>query len=389
MLSPATAAVPYVLMRGGTSKGVFLRAEHVPAGRDELSAFLLDLFGSPDRRQIDGLGGADKLTSKAAVMSAPSRPDADIDYLFGQVGTASAEVDYRLNCGNLTAAAAVYAIEEGFVAPTEGSTPVRVHNVNTGRVVRADVPVLDGRPMIDGPLRIDGVPGTGAAIGLDFAAAHGSISGRLLPFHEAVTRLAVSGLGTIDVTVTDGANLSVFVAAADVGMSGIESPDEIDHDAALVARLNAIRREVAHRVGLGAHWDAAAAPSAPFCVVVAAPATYARHGDGSLVRAASIDLLARQYSTAATSKAMAATVASCTGVTARIPGSVVHRVLGRAAHDRLELSIGHPSGAIRVEAAVRIVDGVPQPECARIFRTARRLADGRAYLKHAHPGIAR
>lgn len=161
--------LPFVLMRGGTSKGIFLRAEDVPTDRARLTAVLLDLFGSPDRRQIDGLGGADKLTSKAAIIGPPVREGTDVTYLFGQVGTVRAEVDYNLNCGNLTAAVGVYAIEEGLVAPVEGTTVVRVHNVNTDKVIGVEVPVQGGKPVWRGDLAIGGVPGTGAPISLDFS----------------------------------------------------------------------------------------------------------------------------------------------------------------------------------------------------------------------------
>lgn len=374
--------LPFVLMRGGTSKGVFLHARDVPHDRDALSAVLLDLMGSPDRRQIDGLGGADKLTSKAAVMGPASHPQADVDYLFGQVGTSAAEVDYRLNCGNLTAAAAVFAIEEGLVdAPAEGIATVRVHNVNTARVITAEVPMRAGRPPWQGELRIDGVPGSGSPIALDFAQAIGPVSGRLLPFGEARTALAVDGLGTVEVTVVDGANLVVYIAAASLGLQGHETPERIDADAALVRRLNAIRATVAQRLGLADYWASRQAPSSPFSVVVAPPADSQRYGTGEVLAAHEIDLLARQYSTGATSKAMAATVASVTGVAARLPGSVVHAALRPAAHDRLALRIGHPSGAIVVEAAMAREGGEPRPAQARIYRTARRIAEGRVFLR--------
>src|SRR5690606_15673081 len=137
-------------MRGGTSKGVFFHEHDVPEDRAALTPFLLDIFGAPDKRQIDGLGGADKLTSKAAIIGKPVRPDSDVTYLFGQVGIEAAEVDFNLNCGNLTAAVGVFAIEEGLVKAVQGHTSVRVHNLNTDRLIRVDVPVSGGVPVVEG-----------------------------------------------------------------------------------------------------------------------------------------------------------------------------------------------------------------------------------------------
>jgi hypothetical protein len=376
-------AVPFVLMRGGTSKGVFLREQDAPRDRRELSAFLLDLFGSPDRRQIDGLGGADKLTSKAAIIGKPSVSGADLDYLFGQVGIHAPEVDFNLNCGNLTAAVGMYAIQQGLVAPVEGMTTVRIHNVNTGKIIYADVPVADGEPLVEGDLAIGGVPGTGAPIALDFQRATGSMTGRLLPLGAPAVALQVPGHGSFEVSVVDGANLVIFVAAESVGMSGTETPDQIDHNAELVARLNAIRREVAHRVGLGDYWESRAAPSTPFCVVVQRPTAYRTFSTGAEIGAVDIDLVCRQYSTASTSKALAATVTSCTGVACRIAGTIPARYLSARAAQRELIAIGHPSGIIGVESRVEQVDAGYEVRRATIFRTARRIAEGTAYLKRA------
>ena len=245
------SGIPFYLLRGGTSKGVFLNRQSVPEDRGELSSFLLDVFGSPDPRQIDGLGGADKLTSKAAVLGAASVPHADIDYLFAQVGINHAEVDFNLNCGNLSAAVGAYAIEAGYVTVKDnGHTDVRIYNVNTKRVIHASVPVHGGRVVYEGDLSIDGVPGTGAAIDLDFREATGALTGKLLPLGDVVTRLDVPEYGPIDVSVVDGANLIVVVGAGDLGMQGTESPAEIDGNVTLVKKIQAIRQQVGNASGL-------------------------------------------------------------------------------------------------------------------------------------------
>lgn len=355
----------------------------MPTNRVALSAMLLDVMGSPDFRQIDGLGGADKLTSKVAIISASERQDADIDYLFAQVGIKAPEVEYQINCGNLTAAAAVFAIEQKMLSGVDdGTCQVRIYNINTQRVILAEVPMLSGRPKSTGNFRIDGVPGSGAPIALDFAQAFGVVTGELLPFHSAMSTLQIPELGAIDVSVVDGANLVVFVRADALGILGTESPAQIDDDVHLVGKLNAIRREVAYCLGLKDYWDSRETPSMPFCVIVSPSATYQSFATGQLVPAADIDVVCRQFSTGSTSKAMAATVTSCIGLAARIPGTIVHQLLTKRALSNVAIAIGHPSGLITVEAALQIdATGKHRPQSVRIYRTARRIADGTVYLK--------
>lgn len=375
--------IPFVLMRGGTSKGVFLRAEDVPTDRQALTKLLLDLFGSPDRRQIDGLGGADKLTSKAAIIGKPVREGTDVTYLFGQVGTVRAEVDYNLNCGNLTAAVGVYAIQEGLVAPVEGTTLVRVHNVNTDRVIGVEVPVQGGKPVWRGDLAIGGVPGTGAPISLDFSQAVGAITGKLLPTGNASDVMDVQGVGPVELSVVDGANMAIYVHHGALRMTGIESPEEIDGDAGLKARMDAIRKAVAYRCGLREYWDARQAPSTPMLIVLRTPMDYRTCTQGDLVEAGSVDLIVRQYASGSASKTLAGTLTATTGVACRMPGTLAHRLLTEArGQPARPLAFGHPSGVIYVEADVHAEAGAP-PRIRRLAvqRTARRLAEGRAFLK--------
>ena len=377
--------LPFVLMRGGTSKGIFLRAEDLPTDRAQLSRVLLDLFGSPDRRQIDGLGGADKLTSKVAIIGKPVRERTDVTYLFGQVGTVRAEVDYNLNCGNLTAAVGVYAIEEGLVAPVEGITLVRVHNVNTDRVIGVEVPVQGGKPVWRGDFAIGGVPGTGAAISLDFSQAVGAITGKLLPTGNAVDVMDVPGVGSVELSVVDGANMAIYVHHSVLRMTGIESPEEIDDDTDLKTRMDAIRRTVAYHCGLREYWDARQAPSTPMLIVLAEPATYRTCTQGDTVVAGDLDLVVRQYASGSASKTLAGTLTATTGIACRVPGTLPHRILtAMRGNPARPLAFGHPSGVIYVEADADCRAGAP-PQVRRLAvqRTARRLAEGRAFLKEA------
>jgi 2-methylaconitate cis-trans-isomerase PrpF len=378
------SATPFVLMRGGTSKGVFFRADTVPEDRSELSEFILDAFGSPDRRQIDGLGGADKLTSKAAIIGRPVMKDTDVTYLYGHVGIVVPEVDFNANCGNLLAAVGVYAIEEGYVEPVEGITRVRIHNLNTDKVIVAEVPVRDGEPVIDGDFVIAGVPGSGAPIALDFSRTAGAKTGHLLPLGAPRNDIDVPGLGRIEVSVVDLANLAIYVRAETLGMTGTEEPTAIDNDTALLAKINAVRGVVAHKVGLGDYWDRGGEQATPKLVVVRAPIRYPNFVTGRLVEASDTDIVCRLYSSGSTSKALAATVTACTGGAVRIPGTIPHDIASGAGR---VIRIGHPSGVIQVEAEVTAAEA-PRVTACKIFRTARRIAEGKVYLKRSHAGSA-
>lgn len=373
-------ALPFVMMRGGTSKGMFFNAADLPSDRKRMEAVLLDVFGSPDRRQIDGLGGADKLTSKAAVIGPPVIPDTDLTYLYGHVGINVAEVDFNANCGNLLAAVGVYAIEEGFVPKTEGITYVRIHNLNTDKVMIAEVPVHNGEVVVEGDYAIAGVPGTGAPIALDFSRTAGAKTGRLLPLGEPKSTLDVPGVGRIEASVVDLANLAVYVAAGDVGMTGIETPAEIDGDKLLLEKINAVRGVVCHKVGLGEYWDRGGEQSTPKFIAVREPVAYRAHGTGETIRPEDMDIVCRLYSSGSTSKALAATVTACTGAAVRIPGTIPQEIVG--AHKGI-VRIGHPSGIIEVDSVVRAEAGEVKVVRCNIFRTGRRIAEGKVYLKRA------
>ncbi len=375
------SSIPFTLMRGGTSKGVFLREDDVPADREKLVPLILDLFGSPDRRQIDGMGGADKLTSKVAIIGKPVIPETDLTYLFGQVGVSAAEVDFKPNCGNLTSAVAVYAIQERLVTPAEGITRVRIHNVNTDKIIYADVQVKDGEPLVMGDLAIGGVPGTGAPIALDFSHAAGAATGKLLPLGAPLVTIPVPGYGSCEISVVDCANLVVFAAADALGMSGTETPSEIDENKPLIARIDAIRKEVAYRVGLGEYWDSRVSPALPLFVAIQKPTTYHTFTTGKEISADAIDLLCRAYATGSTHQALPTTATACIGAACRIEGSIPFRHLGKRASTRDLIEIGHPSGVINVESRVESTSEGYAVHMAKIFRTARRLADGTVYLK--------
>ncbi len=232
----ALRAIPCTIMRGGTSKGLYFRLSDLPADVELRDRILLSAMGSPDLRQIDGLGGADPLTSKVAVVSPSARPDADVDYLFLQVVVDEPRVDPSQNCGNILAGVGPFAIEQGWVHPSGDVTQVRIHMVNTKSLAVASIRTPGGRVQYDGEARIDGVPGTAAPILLDFLDIAGSSCGALLPTGNA--RDLVDG---VTVTCIDNGMPVVLIRAADLGRSGNETVAELETNAELKARIERIR----------------------------------------------------------------------------------------------------------------------------------------------------
>jgi len=366
--------LPFVLMRGGTSKAVFLRGSTLPTDAEARDATILALFGSPDPRQIDGLGGADLLTSKLAIIDPPTRTDADIDYTFAQVSISEPVVDFDINCGNISAAVGAYAVDEGLIDVQEPVTSLRVHNTNTGRILLVEVPITKGAATVEGSFSVHGVPGSGAPIALDFSQTAGGTTGTLLPTGNEIDVIETA-IGPVEVTIVDLANLTVFFDAASVGMGGTEGPHDITN-----AHLEAVVavKDAAARV-LGIDGDGLI----PVPAIVSAPATYTSFGAGDQVSPAHVDLVARVVGgrPAVLHKAYPGTVAACTGVAACMPGTVVHRVTDQ---DRVgEIRIGHTSGVMPVRASVDRDGSEWQVAEAVYYRTARRLAEGTAFIRRS------
>lgn len=366
--------VPYALIRGGTSKGVFLRAEVLPADAAARDRMILSLFGSPDPRQIDGLGGADLLTSKLAIIGPPSRTDADLDYTFAQVSINDPVVDYDINCGNLSAAVGAFAVDEGLVTPTEPITTVRIHNTNTGRILVAGVPIRGGRAAIEGEYVVHGVPGTGAPISLDFGQTAGGITGSLFPTGRESDILDTE-VGPVEATIIDLANLSVFFPAAAVGLAGTERPGQMTE--AQFAAVDAVKGAAAKMLGMEADG------LTPVPAFVAPPAPFVDYSTGRDVGAGEIDLLARVIGgrPPVLHKAYPGTLAATTGVAASIPGTVVNDVYTPQSEGLIR--IGHTSGVMPVRARVHRDDGAWIVDEAIYHRTSRRLAEGVAFLRTA------
>jgi 2-methylaconitate cis-trans-isomerase PrpF len=359
-------------MRGGTSKAVFLRGSALPGDPVARDAVILSLFGSPDPRQVDGLGGADLLTSKLAIIDPPTRPDADLDYTFAQVSITEPVVDFDINCGNISAAVGAYAVDEGLVEVEEPVTRVRIHNTNTGRILLAEIPIVDGAAAVEGDHTVHGVPGTGAAIALDFGQTAGGITGTLLPTGNESDVLDTA-IGPVEATIVDLANLTVFFPAAAVDMAGTEGPEEFSDQH--LAAVTAVKEAAAKLLGM---------PSdglIPVPAIVSPPARYTSYAGGDRVAPEDIDLVARVVGgrPAVLHKAYPGTLAATTGVAACIPGTTVHAVTDQAREG--EIRIGHTSGVMPVRARVDRDGDAWKVEEAVYYRTARRLAEGTAFIR--------
>lgn len=370
-----------VIMRGGTSKGVFLLENDLPRDPRVRDRVILAIFGSPDPRQIDGLGGADSLTSKVAIIGPSSRPDADVDYTFGQVSITSPLVDYRGNCGNISSAVGPFAVDEGLVKAVEPVTAVRIFNTNTRKIIVAEVPVKDGKAAVKGDLAIDGVPGTGARITLNFLDAGGAVTGKLLPTGRVRDEVVLGDGTRLEVSLVDAANPVVFFRAADLGLSGVELPDEVNGNPQLLSRIEEIRCLAAEMLGLAGRQEATAkSPAVPKIIFVSPPRTY-RASDGRLIEEGQVSLVARAMSMQKMHRAFAVTGGICTAVAARLAGTVVHEVFRPAAGDEKVVRVGHPSGTMEFEVDVTYgADGTPRLEKAAVARTARRIMEGYVYV---------
>jgi 2-methylaconitate cis-trans-isomerase PrpF len=374
----AQVKIPAVFMRGGTSRAVFFRDSDLPSDQAVRDRIILAAMGSPDGygRQLDGMGGGISSLSKVAIIGPPTRPDADINYTFGQVSVTDALVDYKGNCGNISSAVGPYTIDEGLVpAPQSGTATVRIHNTNTQKIIVARVPVHGGQAAVEGDFVLQGVSGTGAKIALEFRDPGGAVTGKLLPTGAARESLEIPGGGILTVSIVDATNPMVFVRAADLGLLGKEHPEAIDRDTDLTARLEMIRAMVAVRIGLAPDVEAASRKSqaVPKIAMVAPPTRY-RDLSGNEVPAETTDICARVISMGKAHRAFALTAAMCLAVAARIPGTVVQESVGptAASDPSADIRLGHPSGVLPIAAAVR----GGHAEQVVVYRTARRLMEG-------------
>jgi 2-methylaconitate cis-trans-isomerase PrpF len=374
-----------VIMRGGTSKAVFLKENDLPADPGRRKKIILGIFGSPDKRQIDGLGGADPLTSKLAIIGPPlADPRAagtHLTYTFGQVEIEHPEIDFLSLCGNISSAVGAFAVYEGLVAATAPITTVRAYNTNLNRVLNIEVPVEGNRPLERGDFVVPGVPGTGARILVDFADTAGAACGALLPTGNSIDRLDVPGFGTIEASLVDIGNAHVFIRARDVGLIGTETAAEIDAKSDLRDLLERIRGAAAFRMKMikDPSRSKIESPATPILGMLSPPADYRNEIGSNTVKAGDVDLVSRLMFMQQMHKTYAGTSTVCTGVASRITGTIVHEMTRPETLDRDVVRIGHPAGIIGTETRVELNGNNYAVRRATLGRTARRIMEGYVY----------
>lgn len=366
---------PCTIMRGGTSKGVFLMEQDLPKDPTLRDRIILAIFGSPDIRQIDGLGGADSLTSKLAIISKADDPKIDVYYTFGAVGIDKPFVDYSANCGNISSAVGPFAIDKALVRGEEPFTLVKIFNTNTRKMIHARVPVKKGKVVTDGDYAIDGVPGTGARIDLSFFDPAGVTTGHLLPTGNVVDQVTLETGEKISLTIVDAGNPTAFIPAEDLGLRGTELPPEFDQNLEMRERLEAIRKKVAERMGIPLN------PSIPKVAFVAPCQNYETI-NRTEVKADEIDFVARAMAMGKMHKVFPITGGIPAAIAAVIPGSIVNEIGGKKEEGLLKkrFRIGHPSGILDVEVEAEIRGKEIQIIQCTIGRTARKIMEGRVYI---------
>lgn len=369
-----------MILRGGTSKGLYLLEKDMPPPGELRDKILLRLMGSPDVKQIDGLGGAASVTSKVAIIGPSEREDADVDYTFAQVSVDKPVVSYAGNCGNISSGVGAFAIERGLVQASDPETMVRVYNTNTAKVMVEAVSTPGGKVNYEGDFSIAGVPGTAAPVKIVVSNPGGTVCKALLPTGNPVDTLEIPGVGTIQASFVDATNPLMFVRADEVGLKGTELPADVDTDQTMLDKLELIRGIGAQLLGLVEDYRESAwkSPGVPKLTIVSKSAGYAKVGGGEISED-QIDMVGRMMSMQKVHPTYAMTGAMCTAAAAVVPGTLVNRcVRDGVLPDRLR--IGHPGGIIEAGADFKpLEDGTVDVLAAYGYRTCRLLASGLAY----------
>ncbi|MFB6133090.1 MAG: 2-methylaconitate cis-trans isomerase PrpF family protein [Halanaeroarchaeum sp.] len=364
------------LFRGGTSKGFFVRDSDVPdVDGDRLDALVLELFGSPDPLQVDGIGGSHSHTSKLMIVAPTDRPGVDVEYTYAQVAVKKPVVDWSGNCGNLTSAIGPFAVAEGMIEASGTSTDVTLYNTNTDMRIEQRIPLSGGQPDPYGEYAIDGVPGTGARVDSTFVDPAGAVFGSVTPTGEQAEPVTVDG-ETYEVSLVDVTNPCVFVRAEDLELTGTELPEELVETPHVLDTLELIRGTVAERLGVVESAETASTerPTTPMIAVVSEPQSYDTSVD-TVVEAGDVDITARIVTTQSPHHAYAMTGAMSLAAASQIDGTVPNAVV-RGETD--SVTIGHPKGTLTVEVTVDNDD----VEAVTVGRTARELMSGTAFYRY-------
>ena len=359
MTATTTDGVRCMLMRGGTSKGAFFVEEDLPSDIGERNEFLMRVMGTPDPRQIDGLGGAHPLTTKVAIVSPSSDSESDVDYLFLQLGVEEPTVTDQQNCGNMLAAVGPFAMERGLVERSDGQASVRIFMRNSGGRAIASFPVKDGGPRYEGETEISGVPGTAARIDIEFLDIEGGTTGALLPTGRASDRVA-----GIEVTLVDNGMPVVVLRSEDLGVTGDESCEELESDGGLRSRLEEIRLIAGEMMGLGDVSES----TVPKMTLVSAPRR------GGVVST-------RTFIPHKCHRAIGVLGAVSVATACLMPGSSAASVAD-VTRDGTDVRLEHPSGVFDASLRLRMEGDAPRVESAGVIRTARKIMDGIVFPRH-------
>jgi len=380
--SDQQVAVPCSLYRGGTSRGLLILRRDLPRHRATIERALLRMFGSPDPRQIDGVGAGSPLTSKAMIVEPAETPGDDVQMTFAQVSVDTETVDWGGTCGNLTSAVGVFAIESGLVPAVAPVTVVRIRSINTGKRVAVHIPVRNGQVITEGAFAIPGVPRSGARVDLEWLEPAGAVTGKLLPTGRVRDLVTLADGRELDVSVVDAVNPVAFCEAGALGLRGTESADQLAERPDVLHALEQIRSAAAELAGIVGARDVATrvSPGVPKVAFVAPPAAYTTV-TGTSLDGGTHDIQARLMSMQVPHRSYSVSGAICTAVAASIPGTVVADCVRAPVDDRVPFCIAHPYGVIDVRLDLDAsAAGPPAIKSARVGRTARRIMSGLVYV---------
>lgn len=371
-----------VFMRGGTSKGCMFLKEDLPEDRREWDSIFLQAMGDPDPKQIDGLGGTVSSNNKIVIVWKSDEPGIDVEYLVGQVIVGKSQVDYKSNCGNMTAAVGPFAVEEGLVEVKEPITTVHMLNRNTDKKIDVTVPCENGTFAEEGDCVIAGVDGTAPELKVNFLNPSGAKTGKLLPTGHTMDVLEIEGLGKVEASILDVSNPMVIVKAEDVGLTGTELPEEVNSNKRACELLEKIRGTAACMMGFAKDLEDATqnSPAVPKVGVFTKPVSY-KNLEKEEVKAEEMDLCVRVISVFKCHKACPLTSASSISVAAFLEGSVLQKELGSPEASKKTIRIGHPSGVMTMYPDIQKENGEVTVPGVAVQRTARRIMDGTLYIR--------
>lgn len=366
--------LPCAIIRGGTSKGIYIEGGDLPNDLELRDKIIVSLFGSPDPRQIDGLGGADPLTSKVAIVSPSLKTDADVDYTSGEVGIVEQIVNYGTMCGNLASGVGLFAIAHGMVEITEPITTIRIFNINSRKYLTAHIPIENGEPALIGDLSISGVAGTGPEIRLAFEDPAGAITGQLLPTQSPTDRIESDAGNLVDCSIIDAGTLYAFVQAQQLGIQGTETPEALDNNSQFKNSIETLRNNVAVHLSNKLLLEKNSLPPKKIKVAIVANPSDHLLSNGKPVTVGEIDIIARIINKYKTHKAYAVSGAICLSAASILDGTVVNRIYAPTVSPS-RIRIGHPGGVIEAATSYSKNDKtlILQTE---VKRTARIIMDG-------------